>query len=130
MNQLLGFQQKMTQSLVLTPQMLQTLKIIQYSTTELLEHIQHEVADNPFLSEDLEHSNNVALDKLKNEDAQDYYLEYQDYQAEGRAPANNVRMEVDKTSLIEKTTANTEQLSHVLLDQLRFYYPKGTRAMR
>ncbi len=45
----LGLQVKQTQGLVLTPQLQQAIKLLQYSHVELQELVQRELADNPFL---------------------------------------------------------------------------------
>ncbi len=45
----LGLQVRQTQGLVLTPQLQQAIKLLQYSHVELQELVQRELADNPFL---------------------------------------------------------------------------------
>ena len=44
-------QLKLTQQLVMTPQLQQAIKLLQLSRMELLETVQQEMLDNPFLEE-------------------------------------------------------------------------------
>lgn len=47
-------QQKLTQSLVMTPKLLQAIKVMQMTTQELQLHVNQELATNPFLEEGVE----------------------------------------------------------------------------
>jgi RNA polymerase sigma-54 factor len=47
-------QLKLTQQLIMTPQLQQAIKLLQLSHMELLETVQHELQENPFLEETLE----------------------------------------------------------------------------
>jgi RNA polymerase sigma-54 factor len=52
MDQRLQLQQKMSQRLIMTPQMQQSIQLLQLSTLELSELLQEEMADNPMLEEE------------------------------------------------------------------------------
>lgn len=52
MDQRLQLQQKMSQRLIMTPQMQQSIQLLQLSTLELTELLQEEMADNPLLEEE------------------------------------------------------------------------------
>ncbi|MDR1946026.1 MAG: RNA polymerase factor sigma-54 [Desulfovibrio sp.] len=47
-------QLKLTQQLIMTPQLQQAIRLLQLSHLELLETVQHELQENPFLEESLE----------------------------------------------------------------------------
>lgn len=66
MDQRLQLQQRMSQRLIMTPQMQQSIQLLQLSTLELNELLQEEMAENPLLeddnlSEDLEAAPDTAL---------------------------------------------------------------------
>ena len=52
MEQRLQLQQKMSQRLIMTPQMQQSIQLLQLSTLELTELVQQEMAENPMLEEE------------------------------------------------------------------------------
>ncbi len=52
MDQRLQLQQKMSQRLIMTPQMQQSIQLLQLSTLELSEMLQEELAENPMLEEE------------------------------------------------------------------------------
>ncbi|MDX9752587.1 MAG: RNA polymerase factor sigma-54 [bacterium] len=52
MDQRLQLQQKMSQRLIMTPQMQQSIQLLQLSTLELSELLQEEMAENPLLEEE------------------------------------------------------------------------------
>jgi len=52
MDQRLQLQQKMSQRLIMTPQMQQSIQLLQLSTLELTELLQEEMAENPMLEEE------------------------------------------------------------------------------
>ncbi|MEW6236768.1 MAG: RNA polymerase factor sigma-54 [Candidatus Omnitrophota bacterium] len=52
MDQRLQLQQKMSQRLIMTPQMQQSIQLLQLSTLELSELLQEEMAENPMLEEE------------------------------------------------------------------------------
>ncbi|MBN2327538.1 MAG: RNA polymerase factor sigma-54 [Candidatus Omnitrophica bacterium] len=52
MDQRLQLQQKMSQRLIMTPQMQQSIQLLQLSTLELSEMLQEEMAENPMLEEE------------------------------------------------------------------------------
>ncbi len=56
MDQRLQLQQKMSQRLIMTPQMQQSIQLLQLSTLELSELLQEEMAENPMLEEEEEQS--------------------------------------------------------------------------
>ncbi len=55
-------QQKQSQSLVMTPQLAQSIKLLQYSHLELAEFIQSEVEKNPLL--EIDSNDSISADKL------------------------------------------------------------------
>ncbi len=125
MNYNFGLHQKATQGLSLTPKLIQIFKLIRCSTTELIEYIQHEIAENPFLSEDLQNTNTVNIDEIKSnkldDSIEDGNYQIESYQTKDRNTLNKLDG-LDKSAIIEETITNTEHLSEVLLEQLRFYY--------
>lgn len=56
-------QQKLTQSLVMTPKLLQAIKVMQMTTQELQLHVNQELAVNPFLEEGVELDEDETLER-------------------------------------------------------------------
>ncbi len=53
-------QQKQSQSLVITPQLAQSIKLLQYSHAELIDYVREEVEKNPLLELDSQHDDGFA----------------------------------------------------------------------
>ncbi|MDR0826337.1 MAG: RNA polymerase factor sigma-54 [Desulfovibrio sp.] len=69
-------QLKLTQQLVMTPQLQQAIKLLQLSRLELLETVQNELLENPFLEETLEEDVQISEEKRSgSEDDKDAYAE-------------------------------------------------------
>lgn len=62
MDQRLQLQQKMSQRLIMTPQMQQSIQLLQLSTLELSELLQEEMTENPMLEEDDPVDTNVGAE--------------------------------------------------------------------
>lgn len=108
---------KLSQQLVMTPQLQQAIKLLQLSKLELLETIQHELEENPILEEDLEAKEEpgeeVREERLSEEDW-DSYLSGSSFDK----PASvHHRDEEDETSF-ENFTPRKITLSEHLLWQL------------
>jgi RNA polymerase sigma-54 factor len=70
----LGLQVKLSQKLVLTPQIHQAIKLLQMSQLELSQTINQELVENPFLEEEVvELTQDDRKDTLDNEDKSDSY---------------------------------------------------------
>ncbi len=63
MDQRLQLQQKMSQRLIMTPQMQQSIQLLQLSTLELSELLQEEMTENPMLEEEEPVDTNVNKDE-------------------------------------------------------------------
>ncbi|MBN8219158.1 MAG: RNA polymerase factor sigma-54 [Spirochaetes bacterium] len=121
------------QSLAITPQMIQTLRIVQYSTPELLEHIQHELSENPFLTElPDEAATTLDPDAETARDESEHREEYGDEPIpdtpEPQQPANPDAP--DRTSIIERTASREQNLEEVLMEQLGIAYHEHTEAFQ
>lgn len=69
-------QLKLTQQLVMTPQLQQAIKLLQLSRVELLETVQQELLENPFLEESIEETPQVHEEKrTQNQDDADAYTQ-------------------------------------------------------
>lgn len=70
-------QLKLTQQLVMTPQLQQAIKLLQLSRVELLETVQQELMENPFLEESVDDAPPLAEEKRSEspEDAEGYARE-------------------------------------------------------
>ena len=134
MSQHISLQQTPAQQLSITPQLIQTLKITQYSISELIEYIQHEVGDNPFLMEkEQAPREKVEIEKMVSEDAKNYHLEYTDSSNKySNSSSNHNRMasNKDKSSIIERVAAYVIPLSEVLTNQLYYHFPEGSLKYR
>lgn len=122
MNTGLGLHQRLSQQLSITPQMIQSLKIMQLSIPELLDHIQHEVSENPFLVETRKNDLNINESVSNQRDERLHNEEYQDYYNENRSKKSNLVSGADKTSIIEKTASRQQNLSELLNEQLSFVF--------
>lgn len=70
-------QLKLTQQLIMTPQLQQAIKLLQLSHMELLETVQQELQENPFLEESLEETPQLAEERRegREEDRDAYTVE-------------------------------------------------------
>ena len=73
-------QLKLSQNLVMTPQLQQAIKLLQLSRLELVETVQNELLENPFLEEKIE---DVAPDKAEVRAAEDGETSYEREAARG-----------------------------------------------
>jgi RNA polymerase sigma-54 factor len=127
MNQSLNLHQKAVQTLAVTPQMIQTLKIVQFSTPELLEYIQHEAAENPFLNEEV---SNVSLN-TEYETIQDEKIHNVEFDDEIVSSLRQTKKDPSETvstsTVIERTASKEKHLSDILLEQLAFVYRHNSK---
>jgi len=129
-------QQKQSQSLVMTPQLAQSIKLLQYSHLELAEFVQDEIEKNPLLEMGNENSINaqeIQPEKLEKEDiistemkldagenAKDLDASFENVYDEGTAGAEKANSD-NKQSLTSSTqgssssgdTDNTEFLASI-----------------
>ncbi|MFO7761897.1 MAG: RNA polymerase factor sigma-54 [Thermodesulfobacteriota bacterium] len=82
---------KLTQQLVMTPQLQQAIKLLQLSRLELVETVQQEIEQNPVLEE-------VAQDQESGQDREECEAEGQE---EGAAPENIDAMNLEKSYVSE-----------------------------
>ncbi|HMB01805.1 MAG TPA: RNA polymerase factor sigma-54 [Spirochaetota bacterium] len=113
----INFTQELSQKLSITPQMIQAVKLLQYSAPELAEYITHELADNPFLVE--KEKKNISIDD-KDFENKDEELHKQEYSETYNY--HNFKKKYDITNIIESTAVREKNLSAVLLEQLGFIY--------
>lgn len=114
--------QKLSQTLTMTPQLQQAIKLLQLGRLEYKEAIDRELLDNPVLEEspdevpqDVE-ANNAGDKSEAKIDWEDYLESFQDYRA-STTPKGSVDYE-DKPQL-ENTIFRSESLCEYLLSQIR-----------
>ena len=108
----LGLYQKTKQSLHLSPQLIQSIKFLQYSSLELLNHIQKELSENPFLEEE---NNDFNSDNSRQ------------ILLENKLKRNLLDTNQSNTGeIIEKTFAQEFDLLDDLIKQLSFLYQKNS----
>lgn len=132
MNPSLSLGLKASQQLAITPQMIQTLRVVQFSTPELLEHIQHELADNPFLTET---GSEPSLDDDTHEirDEAEHQHEYEDLEASAPSdlPSSPTDPDApDRTSILERTASREQSLEEALHEQLDVAFTEGSAPWR
>lgn len=122
----LQLNQKLSLGQTITPQMIQTLKLVQYSAPELLEFIQHELSDNPFLESE-ESSLSIDTDKKEFQDQKDYVFEYGSDSSQEYLPSSGMNSDKkDATSVIEQTLSEESDLGEVLEKQLHFVFNQNS----
>jgi len=89
---------KLTQSLVMTPQLQQAIKLLQLSRLELVNTIQQELVENPVLEETLEEE--TAPPDLAGDDVD----------AEAGASATSAEVQQPQTAEVETTTPSTDEM--------------------
>ena len=119
----LSIQQKQTQKLAITPQLIQTLKIVHYSLPELLEHICEELEENPFLEEIT-----PPLSSNSNENPTIEYKEFNNTEDWLSYKKNNSY--ISPTDIIEQSVSEKKYLSDDLIEQLSIVYPKSSKYYR
>ncbi len=122
-------QLKTSQQMLITPRMIQTLKLLQSSTPELIETIQHELSDNPFLLEltGEEATPDISSEAVEAEDEVSYQKEYSDLGSETGSP---LKEHSDTTQIIEQTATKDIGLIEVLTDQLGLAFHEDTDAYK
>lgn len=129
MEQGLRLNLKQSQTLTVTPQLIQTLKIVQYSAPELVEHIQHELSENPFLTELPDNHPVIDTEKDGLRDEKEYVNEYSEDSPNYSSTGSTTRLDSgsdDKSSIIEKTAAQEVDLSEMLMEQLGLVFPEDS----
>lgn len=131
-------QQKQSQSLVMTPQLAQSIKLLQYSHLELAEFIQGEVEKNPLLELDLNDSiatretrdavKDNQEDKISNEmkldasdNAGDLDASFENVYDEGIAGAEKSNFE----SMLKSNTSSSQNTSSSNVDHTDFIASVG-----
>lgn len=128
----LRHQMKMTQQLVMTPQLQLAIKLLQLSRLELLETVQQELQENPLLEEVLEDEEakpeakvepsddglpEVDMEKTTVEDDFDWEAYLQEYSS--HPPAPSIREDYDSAPFFENRLVKKPDLFSNLLWQLR-----------
>ena len=111
---------KHSQSIVMTPQLRQAIKLLQFSNLELSNYIDEEIEKNPFLerknNNDINRSEDTSLAKA-NESEQRWELPYKN---------NNTNFQYDDLSNIEDRVGETKKTLRIfLLDQILLEIPEG-----
>ena len=111
---------KHSQSIVMTPQLRQAIKLLQFSNLELSNYIEEEIEKNPFLerknNNDINRSEDTSFAK-GNESEQRWELPYKN---------NNTNFQYDDLSNIEdRVGAPKKTLRNFLLDQILLEIPEG-----
>ena len=65
-----GLSLRVSQHLALTPQLQQSIRLLQLSTLEMEQEVEHMLSDNPFLERDEADSSNDNNDSTSNDGAQ------------------------------------------------------------
>jgi RNA polymerase sigma-54 factor len=108
-----------SQKMLISPQILNSLKMLKLSQSELADIINKELADNPFLKEI--RSTNLCINNVE-ENSFEYNNSYSNKYTKNSVYMNNGNL-VDSTSdIIEKCASNNETLYEHLIKQLRYYY--------
>ncbi len=122
-------QLKQTQKLIMTPQLQQSIKMLQLSTVELRELIEKELAENPALEveekgqalEVMEREIKNVLDEDKSDKLEDFdnTEDFEEYYLERRAQIGKSNDEEDtKRKFLEGAISREETLQEYLLTQL------------
>ena len=111
---------KHSQSIVMTPQLRQAIKLLQFSNLELSNYIEEEIEKNPFLerknNNDINRSEDTSFAKA-NESEQRWELPYKN---------NNTNFQYDDLSNIEDRVGEPKKtLRNFLLDQILLEIPEG-----
>ena len=111
---------KHSQSIVMTPQLRQAIKLLQFSNLELSNYIEEEIEKNPFLerknNNDLNRSEGNSFAKA-NESEHRWELPYKN---------NNTNFQYDDLSNIEDRVGEPKKtLRNFLLDQILLEIPEG-----
>ena len=111
---------KHSQSIVMTPQLRQAIKLLQFSNLELSNYIEEEIEKNPFLEKKNNNDLNVTKDTSLNnvnETEQRWELPYK---------KNNNNFQFDDLSNIEDRVGEPKKtLRNFLLDQILLEIPEG-----
>ena len=111
---------KHSQSIVMTPQLRQAIKLLQFSNLELSNYIEEEIEKNPFLdrknNNDINRSEDISFAKA-NESEHRWELPYKN---------NNTNFQYDDLSNIEDRVGEPKKtLRNYLLDQILLEIPEG-----
>ncbi len=116
----LSIQQKQAQKFAITPQLIQTLKIVHYPLPQLLQHISEELEENPFLEEIT-----PSLSSNSNENPTIEYKEFSN--KEDFLSYKKNTSYISPTDIIEQSVSEKKYLSDDLIEQLRIVYPKKSK---
>lgn len=116
---------KHSQSIVMTPQLRQAIKLLQFSNLELNNYIEEEIEKNPFLENNnntnFASNNTLSTQPLKNDDE---YKESSRWE-ENYNKRNKISSYEDLTSLEDRIEAPKKDLRTFLLDQILLDIPEG-----
>ena len=116
---------KHSQSIVMTPQLRQAIKLLQFSNLELANYIEEEIEKNPFLernnSSDINLQKDTSFNK-DNETEQRWELPYKN---------NNTNFQFDDLSSIEERLGQPKKtLRNFLLDQILLEIPESKYSLK
>ncbi len=113
--------QKMNQQLLMTPQLQQAIKLLQYGRLEFKEAIEKELEENPILEdirEVLKDSERNEDQRTKSNEKNDWEL-YQERFGDIRKTVNKSQKDWQDMPSIENTATRKETLSEYLISQIR-----------
>ncbi len=131
MSMALRQQMKLAQSLVMTPQLQQAIKLLQLSRLELVETVQQELLENPFLEEGFEDNFTLESAELRKSDGDEQVYDkelakeadWEDYLGEFASTPRNLQPReyeaLDDSNPFEARYAEKPSLEGHLLWQLR-----------
>jgi RNA polymerase sigma-54 factor len=108
---------KMSQSLVMTPQLQQAIKLLQLSRMELIEQVREEMEQNPLLETPDETVEEVTPEKGPNEIDWDQYLNSYQFN-EPTTPSNKGNVDMEDLPSFEANMVKKEDLVDHLQEQL------------
>ncbi len=111
---------KHSQSIVMTPQLRQAIKLLQFSNLELSNYIEEEIEKNPFLERNNNADTNALKDNSFNKDNE------HEHRWEIPHKNNNTNFQYDELSSIEERIGEPKKtLRNFLLDQILLEIPEG-----
>ena len=111
---------KHSQSIVMTPQLRQAIKLLQFSNLELSNYIEEEIEKNPFLERNNNADINASKDNSINKDNEN------EHRWEIPHKNNNTNFQYDELSSIEERIGEPKKtLRNFLLDQILLEIPEG-----
>ena len=142
---------KQNQSIIMTPQLQQAIKLLQLSNIELSEYVENAKLENPFIKDDLktqksvvkEHKTNDVVENSKHNNDPlkstsniemnntfDTHISENCYESKKSINKNNFESKNSSlTDIIENTEANKISLKEFLINQIRLSFDKSDQSL-